>query len=87
MKILLTITMTIGALILPMTISSCATAPSTQSGVKSYNLDTCIVTDNRLGSMGDPVTKVYNGQEVKFCCTPCIKKFEKNPDKYLAKLR
>lgn len=57
------------------------------AGVKSYTSDTCIVSGNKLGSMGDPVTIVHNGQEVKFCCNPCIKKFKANPDKYLAKLR
>ena len=53
---------------------------------KSYPKKTCLVTDNELGSMGTPVTKVYEGQEVKFCCKPCVKKFEKNPAKYLGKL-
>ena len=31
-------------------------------------------------------TKVYDGQEIKFCCKACVPKFEKNPAKYLAKL-
>jgi YHS domain-containing protein len=44
------------------------------------------VTDNKLGSMGTPITKVYADQEVKFCCKPCIAKFEKDPQRYLAKL-
>ncbi len=35
---------------------------------------------------GKPITKVYEGQEIKLCCKPCIKKFEANPAKYLAKL-
>jgi hypothetical protein len=54
--------------------------------VKPYPRDICIVTDNKLGSMGRPIAKVYGSQEVKFCCKPCVKKFEKNPSKYLAKL-
>ena len=53
---------------------------------KKYPLDYCLVTDNELGSMGKVITKVYDGQEIKFCCKPCVKKFEKNPAKYLAKL-
>jgi len=66
---------------------SCATnGSSVSSGVKPYTADTCIVTDNELGSMGDPVTMVHKGQEVKFCCKPCVSKFKANPDKYLAKL-
>ncbi len=54
--------------------------------VKPYPKNTCVVTDNKLGSMGTPVTKVYGDQEVKFCCKPCVKKFEKNPKRYLSKL-
>ena len=68
---------------------SCATTSSgsgSTAGVKPYTADTCLVTDNELGSMGDPVTMVHEGQEVKFCCKPCVSKFKANPDKYLAKL-
>ncbi len=68
---------------------SCATTGSgsgATAGVKPYTSDTCIVTDNELGSMGYPVTLVDEGQQVKFCCQPCVSKFKANPDKYLAKL-
>ncbi len=51
-----------------------------------YPIKTCLVTDNELGSMGKVVTKVYDGQQIKFCCKPCVKKFEANPAKYLSKL-
>lgn len=64
---------------------STATA-TTAKGVKPYTSDMCITTDNKLGSMGDPVTMVYEGQEVKFCCQPCVAKFKANPKKYLANL-
>ncbi len=63
-----------------------ASGLSAAQPVKSYPKKTCAVTDNKLGSMGTPVTKVYSGQEVKFCCKPCVSKFEKDPDRYLAKL-
>jgi hypothetical protein len=53
----------------------------------SYPLKTCIVTGNELGSMGKVVTKVHEGQEIKFCCKPCVKKFDANPAKYLSKLK
>ncbi|HRH97487.1 MAG TPA: hypothetical protein PLB55_16215 [Prosthecobacter sp.] len=52
-----------------------------------YPLKTCLVSDNELGSMGKVVTKVYQDQEVKLCCKPCIKKFDANPAKYLGKLK
>lgn len=51
-----------------------------------YPLKICLVSGNELGSMGKPIIKVYQDQEVKFCCKPCIKKFEANPAKYLGKL-
>jgi hypothetical protein len=72
----------------PGTASSPGTASTTAatSSVIPYPLDTCIVTDNRLGSMGRPITKVYQGQEVKFCCAPCVEEFEESPEKFLAKL-
>ncbi len=62
--------------------TSCATTGTT----KPYPLETCIVTDNELGSMGPPITLVYEGQEVKFCCKPCVGKFQKDPAKYLSRL-
>lgn len=67
-------------------LASCAGTAGSAEGVKPYPRNTCIVTDNKLGSMGTPITKVYADQEVKFCCKPCIAKFEKDPQKYLAKL-
>jgi YHS domain-containing protein len=54
--------------------------------VKTYPSDVCIVSGNKLGSMGTPVPMIHNGQEVKFCCKPCIGKFKKNPEKYLKKI-
>lgn len=64
-------------------LASCAATGG--SNVKPYTSDTCILTDNKLGSMGTPVTKVYGDQEVKFCCKPCVAKFEKDPQRYLKK--
>lgn len=58
-----------------------ATGPS-----KAYPLDVCIVSGEKLGSMGDPIVLVHQGQEVKFCCKSCKPDFEKEPAKFLAKL-
>lgn len=67
--------------------NSCAsTGGTTAGGTKPYPRDTCIVTGNKLGSMGPVITQVHQGQEVKFCCAPCTKKFAANPGKYLADL-
>ncbi|HEX2861010.1 MAG TPA: hypothetical protein VHN79_05200 [Lacunisphaera sp.] len=70
----------------PAAFAAGAKADSAKEKPRSYPLDTCIVTENDLDSMGGAVTKVYDGQEVKFCCRACIRKFEKNPAKYLARM-
>ena len=38
--------------------------------------------------MGDEktVSLTYEGQEVKFCCKPCIKDFNKDPKSYIGKM-
>ena len=77
---------TIATLMASAFLASCAGTATTADDVKPYTRNTCIVSDNKLGSMGTPITKVYGDQEVKFCCKPCIAKFEKDPQKYLAKL-
>lgn len=66
-------------------VAACASGPS--ADVMPYTSDLCIVTDNKLGSMGDPVVKVYGNQEVKFCCRPCVKEFEEDKERFLAKLK
>ncbi len=55
-----------------------AAEESAQPAGKPYPLTTCIISDEALGEHGEAVSKVYEGQEVKFCCKPCIKKFEKD---------
>lgn len=41
-----------------------------------YTLDICPITGKKLGSMGEPAVKVIDDREVRFCCPPCIEKFE-----------
>lgn len=54
--------------------------------IKPYTLDTCAISGEKLGDMGDAVVKEYNGQQVKFCCKGCVKKFEKDIDGNLKKV-
>ena len=54
---------------------------------KPYPLDTCIVSGNKLGTMGKVVVRSHEDQEIKFCCKPCVKKFDANPAKYLSRLK
>lgn len=46
-----------------------------------YTLPGCPV-GGPLGSMGDPVVKVYDNREVRFCCAGCIGEFESNKARY-----
>lgn len=57
-----------------------------EAGAKAYPLTTCIVTDEKLGEMGEPFVFVHQGQEIKLCCKSCKKKFDKAPETYLKKL-
>lgn len=80
---------TLAAFTLVVGLSACATTDSngtTTGKVKPYPKDVCVVTGNELGSMGDPVTLVHEGQEMKFCCKPCVRKFKADPQKYLSRL-
>ena len=59
---------------------------STKGVVKPYPLKYCLVSGEKIGEMGKPVTTNYMGQEIKFCCKGCVKDFQKDPDKFLKKL-
>ncbi len=68
-------------------LASCATTGTGDNGpVKPYPLDKCLVMDVPLKKMGEPKKIVYQGQEMKFCCTRCVKAFKANPDFYFNKL-
>jgi hypothetical protein len=80
------------ALLLGIVIASVAfgtSAADEESAVKAkpYPLKTCIVSDEKLGGdHGEPYVFVHEGQEIKLCCKPCLKDFNKEPAKYLKKI-
>jgi YHS domain-containing protein len=90
MKSALTILLAIGLV-------SCATTPAPTGAApvaketarkaapkpKPYPLETCLVTGDDLDEMDERVATVYDGQVFEFCCKPCLKKFNKNPGKYV----
>ena len=53
--------------------------------VKPYPFPDCIISEEKLGSLGKPIALIYEGQEIKVCCRDCKKTFEKNPIKAMAK--
>lgn len=57
----------------------------------SYPLDVCVVSEEKLDSMGGPADYAYRvkGQPdrlVRFCCAGCDSDFADNPAEFLAKL-
>ena len=54
---------------------------------KPYKLEKCIVSDEKFeGSDMKPFEFVRDGQTFKLCCKNCLKDFDKDPKKYVAKL-
>ncbi len=51
----------------------------------SYPLTKCVVSGEDLGDK--PYVFTHNGQTVKLCCKDCLAKFDKDPDKYMAKIQ
>ena len=81
-KALVTFVMT-GALVL----ATFAADEKPAAKVKPYPLKTCIVSDESIGGdHGEPYVFVHEGQEIKLCCKPCLKDFNKEPAKYLKKI-
>ncbi len=57
-----------------------------QAQLPTYPLQTCVVSGDKLGGMGNPVDYVHEGRLVRFCCSGCIATFKKDPSKYLKKI-
>ncbi len=54
--------------------------------VKPYPLATCLVSDEKLGGdMGKPHVFTHQGREIKLCCKSCLKDFDKDQAKFVAK--
>ena len=54
--------------------------------LKPYPLKTCVVSGDKLDSMGDPYVYNYKDREIKFCCKSCLKDFKKDTAKYIKKI-
>jgi YHS domain-containing protein len=59
-------------------------APADAAKVAEIEQKTCPVTGESI----DPAAFTeYKGKKVYFCCKGCIAKFEKDPEKYAAKIK
>lgn len=57
-----------------------------QLKTKPYPMDTCVVSGEKLGSMGDSYVLVEGDQEIQLCCKSCLKDFNKDKKANLAKV-
>lgn len=55
-------------------------------GLKPYPLETCVVSNEKIGGMGDAFVFAQEGQEIQLCCKSCKKDFDKEPAKFMAKI-
>ena len=70
----------------PQTETQAAQPEAAAQTAEAYPIDWCIVSGQKLGSMGEPVTYAHAGRTVKLCCQGCVGIFAADPDAYLAKL-
>lgn len=79
-------TITILTTVIALSLVACGGKTSTDSPIEQaaadYPLTTCVVSGEKLGSMGEPVVVEHNGTKVKLCCDQCIDKFNSDPAKY-----
>ena len=59
---------------------------TSSAGGGDYALTTCLVSGEDLESMGGAFIHKHEGVTVKFCCEGCVEDFEKDPEKFIAKL-
>ena len=82
----LRITSTALAIVLTAAFGAAAGRAEEKPAAKPYPLTTCVVSGEKLGSMGKPFVYDHEGREVRFCCKNCVKDFKKEPAKYLKQL-
>lgn len=62
-------------------------ARQTGAAITPYPFDTCAVQFHKPFKDGKPKhRRVYKGQEVLFCCTPCVNAFDMNPEPYMPRI-
>lgn len=64
------------------------TAPATAPASKAVDVNNtkCLISGEAVGSMGEGQTVEYKGKLYHFCCSDCVKTFNKDPDKYVKAL-
>jgi YHS domain-containing protein len=75
-------------------LSSCGDKKTTETDsppetpeAKAYPLDVCVISGEKLGSMGKPHIVSHKGTDVQLCCDDCLTEFNKDPDKYVSMVK
>ena len=68
-------------------ISEAMSALSPEDRAAAEKQRVCLVSDEPLGSMGKPYKVTVKGRTVFLCCAMCEEDLQKDPDKFLAKLK
>ena len=87
LKMLGILALTVPFLALPLAGRAGDTNSAASTPPKPDKLTICPVSGEKLDSMGKPYVFIYQGQEVKLCCSGCKKDFDKDPAKYLKKIQ
>lgn len=51
-----------------------------------YPFNNCAVIQRPFGPEGAKHRRIYQGHEVLFCCTPCVRAFDANPEPYMPRI-
>ena len=87
MKMLLT-ALTLSALSLSSALAAeGALDPAQIQTFRPYQLDTCLISGDKIGAMGEGLSLVYKGQEITFCCKMCVGQFAKKPDHFIEEMK
>jgi YHS domain-containing protein len=54
--------------------------------VVPYPFDHCAVIMKPFAEKPPLHRRIYQGHEVLFCCTPCVRAFDTNPDPYMPRI-
>lgn len=85
-RLLFSLSVVSAALALSALCANAAESGDAPAAAKPYPLSTCVVTGEKLGTMGKPFVHKFEGREVQFCCKACLKDFNKDTQKFLKKL-
>src|SRR5262245_26222907 len=74
------------ALITAFALSAFAADKQVKLKTKPYPMTTCVISGEKLDSMGEPFVFTEGDQEVQLCCKSCKKDFEKDKKASLKKI-